>query len=73
MLSEAQVDRLLDLGERLVKLAETVLTPVYEVPKDAEVWKLGDPRKAETKADYRNLPDDGRGRFQELVAAGRPK
>ena len=72
-LTPQQIDRLLDLGERLVKLAESRFTPIYEVP-NAEIWRQGEPgKKAETREEYRELPTTGPGRFSDYVSKGKPK
>jgi hypothetical protein len=69
-----QIERLIVAAERfalafesLSKIAERLYPEPGETP-DAEVYRVGDAKKEpQTKAEYRDFPGDGPGRFQTLI------
>lgn len=77
MLTEQNIDRLIIGAARILHAVADyweARIKLLEEPKNAEVWKHGEPRpQAETKEEYRELPGTGPGRFTDFVTKARPK
>lgn len=72
-------ERALTIAERVVTIAENYwnartrqveaeTSPVH----DAEVWKKGERKEAETREEYEKLPRQGEGKFTRLYRAANP-
>lgn len=73
-----QLDRLIVAAERFALAWEKISQiaqewydsdhPSYSGLPDAEVFKVGDPhQEPKSKAEYRDFPGDGPGRFQTII------
>jgi hypothetical protein len=70
-MTKAQVDRLLDILDRAVKVAEKWAEAEYPIPNEsdeAEVYRVGEKPEPQSREEYNQLPQEGR--FERQFKSG---